>query len=199
MENITGSMATSVVIALLIILTIVIVFVYLYLNFETFKDGKQCKCGKASVIGAQGQELSVLPPVPGQPSPSPVKFVHSFCICLWRQKYFWFIALCISLVTRLHPPFFCQVCALFLYFYKLPWSTCINISDSLHEKWPSKGRRVFCSEWAIEPAALSEIDVITGGDSTQSIGRPHTAALSRHMFKMFKQILLLTSNRQRWQ
>ena len=82
MENITGSMATSVVIALLIILTIVIVFVYLYLNFETFKDGKQCKCGKASVIGAQGQELSVLPPVPGQPSPSPVKFVHSFCICL---------------------------------------------------------------------------------------------------------------------
>ena len=80
MENITGSMATSVVIALLIILTIVIVFVYLYLNFETFKDGKQCKCGKASVIGAQGQQLSVLPPVPGQPSPSPVKFVHSFFI-----------------------------------------------------------------------------------------------------------------------
>ena len=97
------------------------------------------------------------------------------------------------------PPFFCQVCALFLYFYKLPWSSCINISDSLREKWPSKGRRIFCTEWATEPAALSEIDVITGGDSTQSIGRPHTAALSRHMFKMFKQILLLTSNRQRWQ
>ena len=114
MENITGSMATSVIIAhssLLIILTIVIVFVYLYLNFETNRDGKQCKCGKASVIGAQGQQLSVLPPVPGQPSPSPIKFVHSFCICLWRQKYFWFIALCISLVTRLHPPFFCQVWA----------------------------------------------------------------------------------------
>ena len=74
MENITGSMATSVIIAhssLLIILTIVIVFVYLYLNFETNRDGKQCKCGKASVIGAQGQQLSVLPPVPGQPSPSP--------------------------------------------------------------------------------------------------------------------------------
>ena len=117
MENITGSMATSVIIAhssLLIILTIVIVFVYLYLNFETNRDGKQCKCGKASVIGAQGQQLSVLPPVPGQPSPSPIKFVHSFCICLWRQKYFWSIALCISLVTRLPPPLLLCTLSLFL-------------------------------------------------------------------------------------
>ena len=153
MENITGSMATSVIIAhssLLIILTIVIVFVYLYLNFETNRDGKQCKCGKASVIGAQGQQLSVLPPVPGQPSPSPVKFVQlcTLSVFVFEDK---------SISDSLHFVFhWSLVCippssvkceqALFLYFHRLPWSSCINISDSLQEKWPSKGRRVFCTE-----------------------------------------------------
>ena len=44
-----------------------------------------------------------------------------------------------------------------------------------------RGEEYFALSEPLEPAALSEIDVITGGDSTQSIGRPHTAALSRHV------------------
>ena len=115
MENITGSMATSVIIAhssLLIILTIVIVFVYLYLNFETNRDGKQCKCGKASVIGAQGQQLSVLPPVPGQPSPSPACQVCALFLYLsLKTKVFLIHCTLYFTGNSSASPFFCQVCA----------------------------------------------------------------------------------------